>query len=1365
MPPRRRSTPAEAPSSSSSSSVDVSSLLGYVQQLAGWETRANLTFDDASAFHRLVKDHGHDLLHGVVLPHVESVYRRLCASFGSSMRSLSGDKRRGHLAALDLIKIELQRTAQTLIQQRKILDPNAVNNTLYRMGKEYNKVFYQAKDTRLSRQSGEQHHGRDERQSTTPQSKKRKHEEDTAAEQQHQQQPLLQLLLQQPDQPQPLAGQTSSRTPEPHRSKKVKLTDNHDAQHQHSSAPHATVTTANHSNSTHNHDHTQNGHHSTNGSGRKGKKGRSEPSGAVGSSEAASATSPSSSLDVPAIPPLEPISGLPSLASLAASAPRSGTLRTMAREIFCRAYGLVGRPREDHSQLVEHVVKLTNASRGHLYALLYGTMFEELLADLRAMVPAEQRDAYPTIRAGTSTNGHSSNRLSSDGASDNGQTEDPVALAKLRPISRELFERYFGLNLYRGKPESCNKVTAGAIRRTGCHATTVTRMLCGGLFEELDDLRRLLSPYQRKQQYGMRMMNFDYRSKHLTADPSNPPVLPAKDAQPLQSATQSTSNAPPPTAATPAPSPTPSPSSNVSSSQPSSVHLDCIFDSRTTTGGDVEYYTQLCTSTGDVTERIWLKASAPALRQRPDLIEKFEQTRSERLKATQEKQMMAALDDLAAAGAAHGRRAPQEGDGDDDDDDDGSIRQARSHIQSKKTRRRVVESDSESSRDESRHNETTASVSNQRHRQDTNSQPTTIRVKSEVSSPVKAASSSSLPPSIMDQVNEGRQLSEKERFLERREAERRAQKENDARAQAKDKTTADHDAAAKEATASGGDRKSRRAAKEEAAKLKAKEEAARAAAEAASIKEKEEKARKKAEKREKKRQEAEAEAKAKAEAVARACAEMEEKKKAKKEKRQREREREAEKRKVKEEQEKKENERKKQEEAEKAKEKEKEKQRQKEKEKEKERELQRARHEQERQREEERRRLLQVEEEKARKRKQQIEAEVEAERKKAEQERLKQQQQQKAKEERKAEEKRKQEEAKKAKSQQQVKTENKLPQTPKQEVKPAISTPLSPSLSAATPVASRSILSQAIDTLPHKPTYILLDTVSVARWAGSGEATTLTHPSTPARHGTGASSSAPRFESWQVAAAIRAVEQQLAGQSIAVTALIPERFQKQPDENNVQDVWVLLELQRQMKLHRVPDAADLQLQLIGLAAQPGNETFIISNDSFNEHLTSGLITAEWRDRHVLRFFSFSGLRSHRICENCAKLSKFWMDRFQIDPTSGAVQRKGHAPSMKTDRECIKKQWYDAGQNCCMSCRGQIVLIAPPKPAATLPPPATPTPNTPASSSSKKKGKGKGKAKGQGSNAKRKREDTSPSSAANGSGSASSKKKSKKKRRR
>lgn len=66
---------------------------------------------------------------------------------------------------------------------------------------------------------------------------------------------------------------------------------------------------------------------------------------------------------------------------------RTGKLQDLAVEYFQRAYGLGDRPREDHNELCEEAVEVTQCSRRAFRELIYGHSYQAILGPLREMVP------------------------------------------------------------------------------------------------------------------------------------------------------------------------------------------------------------------------------------------------------------------------------------------------------------------------------------------------------------------------------------------------------------------------------------------------------------------------------------------------------------------------------------------------------------------------------------------------------------------------------------------------------------------------------------------------------------------------------------------------------------------------------------------------------------------------------------------------------------------------------------------------------------------------------------------------------------------------------------------------------------------
>ena len=188
---------------------------------------------------------------------------------------------------------------------------------------------------------------------------------------------------------------------------------------------------------------------------------------------------------------------------------------------------------------------------------------------------------------------------------------------------------------------------------------------------------------------------------------------------------------------------------------------------------------------------------------------------------------------------------------------------------------------------------------------------------------------------------------------------------------------------------------------------------------------------------------------------------------------------------------------------------------------------------------------------------------------------------------------------------------------------------------AASPAAG-SAEKPSIESLTHlslsaavaviKPRFILLDGANIGRWSGSGdpstEITVSTGSSLPSHLQHLPASTAPltrsmtRFDSWQVAAAVHAVES-----SLGTPALIclPEQYVRRPERLGVRDVELLLLLQRQGKLHRLPAGADDDTALIQLAVD--SNTWIVTNDNLRDHVYRKTVSRDWVACRLIKFYT------------------------------------------------------------------------------------------------------------------------------------------------
>ena len=182
----------------------------------------------------------------------------------------------------------------------------------------------------------------------------------------------------------------------------------------------------------------------------------------------------------------------------------------------------------------------------------------------------------------------------------------------------------------------------------------------------------------------------------------------------------------------------------------------------------------------------------------------------------------------------------------------------------------------------------------------------------------------------------------------------------------------------------------------------------------------------------------------------------------------------------------------------------------------------------------------------------------------------------------------------------------------------------SSSSSSGAPSTSSTPVSLTAAIAAAKPRYIVLDGANIGRWSGSGDPSTdvtvTTSTSRPShlQHlpSTDTSRTMSRLASWQLVAAVHAVEQQL---NIPALICLPEQFIRRPERFAVQDPDLLLLLQKQGKLHRLPTGADDDSQLIRMAEQ-GN-TWIVTNDNFRDHVYSGRVEQRWVDERVIKFYT------------------------------------------------------------------------------------------------------------------------------------------------
>ena len=161
-----------------------------------------------------------------------------------------------------------------------------------------------------------------------------------------------------------------------------------------------------------------------------------------------------------------------------------------------------------------------------------------------------------------------------------------------------------------------------------------------------------------------------------------------------------------------------------------------------------------------------------------------------------------------------------------------------------------------------------------------------------------------------------------------------------------------------------------------------------------------------------------------------------------------------------------------------------------------------------------------------------------------------------------------------------------------------------------------------------KPRFIVLDAANIGRWSGSGDPstevtvnTTGDHHSLPSHLQSLPTSIVPtrqmiRLDSWQIAAAVLAVESQLHTPALCC---LPEQFIRRPTRFGVRDVDLLLLLQKAGKLHRLPSGADDDTQLIALTNEA--ETWLVTNDNLRDHVYSGTVSKDWVGSRLIKYYT------------------------------------------------------------------------------------------------------------------------------------------------
>jgi hypothetical protein len=241
----------------------------------------------------------------------------------------------------------------------------------------------------------------------------------------------------------------------------------------------------------------------------------------------------------------------------------------------------------------------------------------------------------------------------------------------------------------------------------------------------------------------------------------------------------------------------------------------------------------------------------------------------------------------------------------------------------------------------------------------------------------------------------------------------------------------------------------------------------------------------------------------------------------------------------------------------------------------------------------------------------------------------------------------------------------------------------------ATSAPLKDSLAELLGQAAKRPRYIVIDAADIAHWQGSGAVGSMPLPG--ARAGGVAVPCARRFSSWQVAAAVKAVEQQVSGLGIQVVTWLGEQYLRSPSSYSVHDVWVLLELQRQGKLHLMPAGADGAHEMIRLAQM--EDTYLVSNNDLTEYVSDGALTPQWRDAHLCKFFTFA-LPFTQPCANCTHMRSFWSSHYFVDEAAaGALALRPGAAAPKLN-DINRQQWKRDADRCCLSCMGSVFLVQP-----------------------------------------------------------------------
>lgn len=169
--------------------------------------------------------------------------------------------------------------------------------------------------------------------------------------------------------------------------------------------------------------------------------------------------------------------------------PKGGVLREICQDLFERAYGLHGKPKEDHAILFDYAYSRTHCSVKAFQDLLYGHTYNQECAELRLLVPGykEKPPPKPDVQ-----------KVETQKA----QLTPRWKAGCLERQAVELFEKAYGLN--DRKPEDYSKILQETVDATGCSQRAFEELVFGHSYsEKLETLRTKVEGYMTKTQWKL----------------------------------------------------------------------------------------------------------------------------------------------------------------------------------------------------------------------------------------------------------------------------------------------------------------------------------------------------------------------------------------------------------------------------------------------------------------------------------------------------------------------------------------------------------------------------------------------------------------------------------------------------------------------------------------------------------------------------------------------------------------------------------------------------------------------------------------------------------------------------------------------